>query len=88
MGWFYYNQGRYHQAAEAFERAIELPRIPSSVTAISAGHYIAPGRYNDAIAALEHSISIRPSYVAYSNWACAYFGLRRYEDPAKTLNKP
>jgi tetratricopeptide (TPR) repeat protein/tRNA A-37 threonylcarbamoyl transferase component Bud32 len=87
LGWFYFNQGRYDQAAESFGRVIAL--TPDSFVGYSdlGGVLIAQGRYNDAVAALEHSISIRPSYLAYSNLGYAYFGMRRYEESAKTFEQ-
>jgi tetratricopeptide (TPR) repeat protein len=40
------------------------------------------GRYQQGIEALQHSISIRPDYDAYTNLATAYFDLRQFQNAA------
>ena len=42
--------------------------------------YVELSRYEEAISALEHSITIRPSASGYSNLGNAYFYLHRYEE--------
>jgi tetratricopeptide (TPR) repeat protein len=82
LGAFYFRQGRYREAADMFEQVVKLApdsfRGHSNLGAI----YFAQGRYAEAIPMFERSVSIRPTAIAYSNLATAYFLLRRFSEAA------
>lgn len=48
---------------------------------------IRQGRYGDAIEILDRSIAARPTVLAYTNLGTAYFGLRRFEEAARTYEE-
>jgi serine/threonine protein kinase/tetratricopeptide (TPR) repeat protein len=87
LGGFYYRQARYVEAEEMFNRVVAL--IPYSFLGYSSLGAIETqkGRYAEAIVQLQRSISIRPTYVAYSNLATAYFHEQHFEDAARTYEE-
>jgi tetratricopeptide (TPR) repeat protein len=83
LGGFYSAHGRYPEAAEMFAKVVLI--APDSFRGWSnlGGTYVNEGRYQEGIETVQHSISIRPTYRAYSNLATAYFDLRRFDDAAR-----
>jgi serine/threonine-protein kinase len=49
--------------------------------------YLMQGQYDDAIAALNHSIELRPTLDAYSNLGAAYFYRHRFAEAASMFEK-
>jgi serine/threonine-protein kinase len=82
LGGFYSRHGRYPEAAEMFAKVVLI--APESFRGWSnlGGTYVYEGRYQEGIETLQRSISIRPTYAAYSNLATAFFELRRFDDAA------
>lgn len=83
LGGFYSRHGRYPEAAEMFAKVVLI--APESFRGWSnlGGTYVNEGRYQEAIETLQRSISILPTYAAYSNLATAFFELRRFDDAAR-----
>jgi tetratricopeptide (TPR) repeat protein len=70
--------GRWPEAVEAYQRAIEL----DSRSALAHGHlahaYTQMGRYQEAIASLQHAISLQPANAVFSyNLGNVYLKLNR-----------
>lgn len=78
LGLFYKNQGRFEEAAKAFEKVTEL--APANVRALSslAGIYHNLGRTDQAIATLHRSLKMEPTYRALTNLGTIYFYQRDY----------
>jgi serine/threonine-protein kinase len=87
LGRFYFNQGRYSEAAEMFAQVVAL--APDSFRGYSnlGGSYIHLGRYDEAIAALERSVAIRPTGTSTSNLGTAYFNRGRFSDAARAFEQ-
>jgi serine/threonine protein kinase/tetratricopeptide (TPR) repeat protein len=87
LGRFYFNQGQYAKAADMFSQVTKL--APDSLYGYSnlGGAQIRLGLYSDAIPNLERSAAIRPTGLAYSNLATAYFNRRRFLDAATGFEK-
>jgi serine/threonine-protein kinase len=87
LGGFYYRQARYDDAVKMFRKVVELS--PDNFRGYSnlGGVYLLQGRYSDSIEILNKSIAIRPTVSAYTNLGTAYFGLRRFDDAARTYEQ-
>jgi tetratricopeptide (TPR) repeat protein/predicted Ser/Thr protein kinase len=87
LGAFYFRQARYSDAEYMFKKVAELSpdnfRGHSNLGAV----YVLQGRYADALETLNKSIAERPTVLAYSNLGNAYFGLRRFDDAARTFEQ-
>ena len=79
MGAFYFHQSRFGDAAAMFNRVIALvpDRLFQAIT-ISGAVLNGQGRYNEAIAAIQHWIDIQPDREHQPRHA--YFYLRQYND--------
>lgn len=86
LGKLYFADGNYQQAADMFMQVTKL--APDSFQGYSnlGGAYLMLGRNTEAVANLNHSIAIRPTYPAYSNLATALFRLGEYSKAADTFN--
>lgn len=87
LGGFYYRQARYDDAARMFSKVVDLS--PDNFRGYSnlGAMYVLQGRYSDSVEVLNKSLAIRPTVPAYSNLGNAYFGLRRFEDAARTYEE-
>ncbi len=88
LGNFYYRHGRYGEAEAAFRKAIELtPDNARGYSNLGQVLHESGGRDKEAIAALERSIALRPSYRAASNLAVIVFSEGRFADAARAYEK-
>lgn len=87
LGTFYFRRARYSDAESMFKKVMELSPDNFRGYYNLGAVYVLQGRYADAIDKLERSISIRPTAPAYANLGTAYFGLRRFEDAARTYEQ-
>ena len=87
QGTFYFEQGRYDDAVGMFKEVTVL--APDSVFGYTnlGGTYVQLGRYADAIPILEKSVSIRPSALASSNLATAYYNRRQFADAVRNYEQ-
>jgi tetratricopeptide (TPR) repeat protein/TolB-like protein len=82
LGFFYIQQAQYEKAAQIYQKLTSLaPENPEGYYNLGAA-YLFLGHDQDAIAALEKSIKIRPSPAAYSNLGTAYFRGRKFTEAA------
>jgi tetratricopeptide (TPR) repeat protein len=82
LGFFYIQQAQYEKAAQIYQKLTSLaPENPEGYYNLGAA-YLFLGRDKDAIAALEKSIKLRPSPLAYSNLGTAYFRARKFKEAA------
>ena len=84
LGAFYVGQAEYDKAQAMFEKAVALN--PDSYTNYRnlGGTLLYEGKEEEATRALEKSIAIRPTYQAYESLAVAYYGLRKFDQAART----
>lgn len=87
VGTFYYRTGDYEKAAEMFRKATDLAPEGFAAYANLGAVYNNTGRYGESIDPLNKSISLRPTYAAYSNLGTAYFGLHDYQHAAKAYEE-
>jgi serine/threonine protein kinase/tetratricopeptide (TPR) repeat protein len=88
LGAFYYRQGRYADAEAAFRKVIELtPDNARGYASLGAVLHEAGGRDPEAIAVLEHSMAIAPTYRAASNLGLIEFSQGRYAQAARIYEK-
>jgi tetratricopeptide (TPR) repeat protein len=87
LGAFYYRQARYADAANMFRKVVELSPDNFRGYYNLGAVYVLQGRYAEAIDVLNKSIAVRPTVSAYINLGTAYFGLRRFEDAARTYEE-
>jgi serine/threonine-protein kinase len=90
LGGFYNRQGKYAEAIAQFEHAAELTPDNSIVYINLAAAYLNRGDTKDvpkAEAALKKSISLSPSYAAYSNLAFLYLDSKRYDESVTMSQK-
>jgi len=87
LGAFYAKMARYDDAAAAFRRVIEL--APENVRGYSnlGAVLLLQGKTQQAEDALQKSLTIEPSYRAYSNLATLYFSQMRFSDSARMFEK-
>jgi eukaryotic-like serine/threonine-protein kinase len=86
-GYFYYGRARYADAGAMFRKASELAPGNQLVLENIGDMYLFDGRYEDAIDALQRSISVRPMMPAYSDLGETYYYLHRYPDAIAALEK-
>jgi serine/threonine-protein kinase len=80
MGHFYYERGRYDDAASALRAAAELAPGNAHVWNALGAVYYQMDLLPEAREALERAVGIQPSYATYSNLGTLYFGEARYAD--------
>ena len=88
LGAFYYRQSRYADAESAFRKVLELVPDNARGYANLGGLLLTiGGREDEAVAALERSMALRPSYGAASNLAALEFDRGRYAAAARAYEK-
>ena len=87
-GLFYLlSAARYKQAEEMFRKAVAVAPEDFRGYGNLGSALILQARYREAIGSLERSVSLRATAEGYSNLATAYFGLRQFEDAARTYER-
>jgi len=74
---FYSHQARYTEAKVEFGQATRLAPLNSAYWASLGGIYYLSGDYQQALTTLQHAISLRPAFGAYTNLGHSYFALER-----------
>lgn len=87
LGAFYYQRARYADAITHLRRATELAPDSARAWAGLGGAMVGNGDYEAAISALDRAISIRPTWIAYSNLGNANLYLRRYPEAVAALEQ-
>jgi serine/threonine-protein kinase len=82
LGTFYREAARYAEAAREYELALTLAPDNARVYYVLCGLYGTGslGRYDDALAACQKSVTIVPSAAAYQNWGAVLSNLRRFDE--------
>jgi serine/threonine-protein kinase len=87
-GLFYLlSAARCKQAEEMFRKAVAVAPEDFRGYGNLGSALTLQGRYREAIASLERSVSLRATAEGYSNLATAYFSLRRFEDAARNYER-
>lgn len=87
LGSYYYRHGELEKAAECFKRVVELtPDNPRGYSNLGA-MYASLKRNDDAVAAYEKSIALKPNYRAYSNLATLFQSAGRAAEAAAMYEK-
>jgi tetratricopeptide (TPR) repeat protein/TolB-like protein len=90
LGNFLYDHQRYDEAAEQFRHGIQLTPDNASLYLNLGSLYIDAGdpkRYPDAERMLQKSISLDPTYQAYTNLGYLYTQEQKYADAAGAMRK-
>ena len=88
LGAFYYRHGRYLEAEAAFRKVIELtPDNARGYANLGGLLHVAGGRDDEAVAVLERSMALRPSYAAASNLGMIEFSRGRFATAARAYEK-
>jgi len=88
LGSFYYRHARYADAEQAFRKVTELvPDNPRGYSSLGAVLHEAGGRDPDALAVLERSMSIAPTYRAAGNIGLVHFSQGHFADAARAYEK-
>ncbi len=69
LGGYYYSQQRYADAAEAFERVLEITPDNAITHAALGAMLQLMGKTGEAEKHLRESLELQPSYAAYTIWA-------------------
>jgi serine/threonine protein kinase/tetratricopeptide (TPR) repeat protein len=87
LGELYLRQGQAKDAEAMFSEVISL--VPDSFVGYTnlGSTYLNEGRYAEAIPLLKRSVEIRQTAENNSNLATAYFGLRQFDNAAKTYEQ-
>ena len=87
LGVFYFRQQRYREAAEAFQRVLEITPDNAMAHATLGGMKQFLGKNAEAEKHLRHSIELQPSYAAYNNLGVLYYKERRWAESAAMTRK-
>jgi tetratricopeptide (TPR) repeat protein len=88
LGSYYYRRARYAEAEQAFRKVIELiPESPRGYSSLGAVLHEAGGKDVEALAVLEQSMSLSPTYGAASNLGLIHFSNGHYADAARAYEK-
>jgi serine/threonine-protein kinase len=88
LGAFYYRHARYAEAEAAFRKVIELvPESPRGYASLGAVLHEAGGRDPEAVAVLERSMALAPTYRAAANLGLIEFSQGRYAEAARAYEK-
>jgi tetratricopeptide (TPR) repeat protein/TolB-like protein/DNA-binding winged helix-turn-helix (wHTH) protein len=87
LGYFYYRQGRFIDAAEQFSIIAEIDATNVRGIGNAATSYMMAGRFEDAAPLFKQAIDIDPQPDMYTNLGLMYYYLGRYEPAADTLRK-
>lgn len=87
LGLFYFRAGRFEEALPQFEKVSEL--TPDNTLGYNnvGACYWSLGRLAEARAMFEKSLSVKPTYRAYSNLSLIHYAEGRYEESAKMVEK-
>jgi serine/threonine protein kinase/tetratricopeptide (TPR) repeat protein len=87
LGELYLRQGKSKDAETMFSEVISL--VPDSFVGYTnlGSTYLNDGRYAEAIPLLKRSVEIRQTAENSSNLATAYFGMRQFDNAAKTYER-
>jgi tetratricopeptide (TPR) repeat protein len=87
LGELYLRQGKFKDAEGMFNEVIAL--APDSFVGYTnlGSTYLSQGRYVEAIPLLQRSTNIRQTAETSSNLGTAYFGLRQFENAARTYEQ-
>jgi len=87
LGYFFFRQGRYLEAADQFRNVTELDDRNMGGLANLGSAYMLTGNFAAAAPVYERSIEIEPQSTTYSNLGMMYYYLGRYEDAAAALER-
>ena len=88
LGAFYYHVARYPEAIGMFRRVTELaPGNASGWRNLGSMLSLYPGRRPEAVAALRHSITLRPDYITYNSLAALLYYDGRLSEAAEMYGK-
>jgi len=88
LGAFYYRHGRYPEAEAAFRKVLELtPDNARGHANLGGLLHVAGARDDEAVAVLERSMALRPSYGAASNLGAIEFSRGRFAAAARAYEK-
>lgn len=87
LGLLYYKTARYPEAASAWEQVKKITPDNFYVLNNLAGVYMVMDRDEDAAAALQRSLEIKPAADNYSNLGTLRFSQRRYADAVPAFEK-
>ena len=87
LGNLYLRTGRYEMAVAAYRRAIALNSAVARLHFNLGGALLRLGRFEEARAALEDSIRIRPVAEAHSNLGVAHYLLGRFADASASFQR-
>jgi serine/threonine-protein kinase len=88
LGAFYYRHGRYAEAEAGFRKVVELtPDNPRGYANLGQVLHSAGGRDDEAVAVLERSLALKPSYAAASNLGVIAFSRGRFAEAARAYEK-
>jgi serine/threonine-protein kinase len=88
LGSFYYRRARYAEAEQAFRKVIELvPDSPRGYSSLGAVLHEMGGRDAEAVALLERSMGLAPTYRAAGNLGLIEFSHGRYALAARAYEK-
>jgi serine/threonine protein kinase/tetratricopeptide (TPR) repeat protein len=87
LGAFYFRQARYADAEQAFREALRLTPDNVRVLASLGGVLQTVGRDDEAVAVLQRSLALRPTYRAASNLGALEFERGRYAESARAFER-
>jgi tetratricopeptide (TPR) repeat protein len=87
LGNLYFRTSRYEKAVEAYRRAIALNSDAALTHFNLGGALLRLGRFEEARAALDASIRIRPVAEAYSNLGVAHYLLGQFPEAADSFRR-
>ena len=87
LGRFLFGHGRYPDAVGAFKLAVELDSGHAGVYESMGGAYYMNGAFDEALAAWQKALALKPGATGYSNVGTAYFFLHRYDDAAQMYER-
>jgi serine/threonine-protein kinase len=87
LGVFYFNHNRFSDAEKCLREVVRL--TPDSAKAYSnlGGLYLEMGRYSDAVAQLQKSLSLAPTSDGYANLGSVYYSEGDYAQAAVQFKK-
>ena len=77
---FYRDQGRYKEASEQLQQAVELTPDNASAWTSLGTNYLSMGSYQDAESAYRRSLALAQTFNAYQALGMTYYRMRRFDD--------
>jgi eukaryotic-like serine/threonine-protein kinase len=88
LGNFYFNsRTEYAEALKTYQKAIDQAPDNHAPHIGACGAQIFLGNYDEAVKACNKSISLRPTFQAYSNLGVAFLDLRQYSNAAQSFER-